>query len=316
MENSPEQNDKRPSNGLHPIHDYFIYDVQADNSTCTIANCGHICPGRHANNLTKHISRNHKDVREEIELEISNYHNRRKKYRVSQCKSDFVTVKINKKEFKDGALELTTSNGRPYSIFRDSGMVKMIGPILAGIIDSGENISIERQALQRNGNVKCSNIKKQIKEEMAGKMFSICIDLGTTVDGRSVLGINTQYYSGLKLVQRCLAMKVNRKSSTAIRIAVMIWIVLKEYDLKIEHLIAVTSDNGANVLKCIKILRILQFHALDDYLDPDIEKIDFEMLERLVDIELQRSYESGFLHGIKCCAHTLNLCLDDGMKGE
>lgn len=150
---------------------------------------------------------------------------------------------------------------------------------------------------------------------MVGKFYSICIDIATSCDGRSVLGVNVQYMHNHRLVFRCLTMKINRKPNTAVRLAVIIWILLNEYGLSIEKLISVTTDNGANVVKCIKVLRILRAHILDEYLNHDIEKIDFDMLERLVDVELQLLPTYSSLHGVKCCAHTLNLCLDDGMKG-
>lgn len=240
----------------------------------------------------------------------------KKKCRRSVSKNEYITVQINKTEFKNGMLELVFVNDRPYSLLKDSGMTKIIGPIIAAAKESGCNVSTERESLQRDGEVKKGNVKKKIIEELAGKFFSICIDLGTATDGRSVLGINTQYMLGDKLVFRCLSMRVNNKPNTAVRIAVNIWDVLNEFGLSIDKLISITSDNGANVLKCIKILRILQAHILDDYLNHDIEKIDFEMLERLIELEIQKFSENFSIHGVKCCAHTLNLCLDDGMKGE
>lgn len=309
--------DKRISNQLHPVLDYFKYDADKNESSCLQPRCTYTVIGRHSNNLTKHIVRRHSELSEEINAELKEYRgNKNKKKRFSATKDDIITVKMSVNAFKNGMLELVNVNSRPFSLLKDTGMNAIIAPIIAACKDFGYEVSTDRESLQRESSSKRLFIKNRIKEEMKNKVFSICIDLGTATDGRSILGINTQFYHGQNMVYRCLAMKVNRKPATALRIALMIWMVLNEYGLDIDKLIAICSDNGANVLKCIKILRILQTHILDEYLNKDIEKIDFEMLQRLVDVEIENISEKSFLKGVKCCAHTLNLCLDDGMKGE
>lgn len=75
-----------------------------------------------------------------------------------------------------------------------------------------------------------------------------------------------------------------------------------------------TSDNGPNVVKCIKILQVFQSGSVDDYLDTDLEKIDYDVLEHVVDTQLGRTSDSNFPIGIRCIAHVTNSCLDDAME--
>lgn len=224
-------------------------------------------------------------------------------------------MKIKKSDLQNGLLELVNINGRPFSLFDDSGMRKILGPMLSAFHESGSPVSTNRDALQRYSSEKCLNLTKQIKNEMTGILFPICIDLGTSCDGRSILGINTQFLLNYKLVFRCLAMYVHRHSNTALRIAVLVWHSLEQYDLKLKNMLSVTSDNGANVLKCIKILRVFQTGSVDDYLDSDLDKIDYELLEQVVNAELARTSEGDFPLGVKCIAHTSNLSLGDALEG-
>lgn len=110
-------------------------------------------------------------------------------------------------------------------------------------------------------------------------------------------------------------MQVHRKTSSAIRLAIIIWNVLKKFKLNIQKLISITTDNGANVLKCVKVLQILQSGILNDFVE--LDDIDYDILERAVDDQLSKRLPSDpFLHGLKCFAHTLNLCISDAMEGN
>lgn len=314
-QDSSSNKDKRSSEELHPIQRYFEYDETTDKSKCKVGDCNRSFNGRHSNNLAKHIKRNHKNINDEIHLELSAHQSEMKKQRLEKT-ADYVTVKINRIDFQNGLLELVNINGRPFNLFKDSGMCKILQPILKAFDESKSPVSIGRESLQRGSLTKCSNLTEKIKEEMADILFPICIDWGSACDSRSILGINTQYMCNQKMVHRCLEMKVSRHSNTALRIAVLIWHTLKRYGLKLDNMISLTSDNGGNVLKSVKILRVFQTGSVDDYLDADLKKIDYELLDQVVEVELKKPCEESFPFGIRCIAHTTNLCLGDAMEGE
>lgn len=140
--------------------------------------------------------------------------------------------------------------------------------------------------------------------------------MGSTHDSRSVMAVtHNMYYHRKKLMSRCLAMHVHRKTSSAVRLAIIIWNVLKKFKLGIRRMISITTDNGSNVLKCVKVLQILQSGILNDYVEMD--DIDYDILEKLVEDQIQLKLpKEPFLQGLKCLAHTLNLCLSDAMQGK
>lgn len=80
-------------------------------------------------------------------------------------------MQINKTEFKNGMLELVFVNDRPYSLLKDSGMTKIIGPIIAAAKESGCNVSTERESLQRDGEVKKGNVKKKSSKNWQANFF-------------------------------------------------------------------------------------------------------------------------------------------------
>lgn len=299
---------------VHPVQTFFAYDEVTNISSCKIVNCPFNTVGRHSNNLTKHIKRNHAHMNANLEKDITEYHQERKqkKFKTNGKVSETVSVKINKIEFENALLELVNLNGRPYSMYGDSGMLRMIGPILSAFDDNQTPISTSRESLQKQSEVKCLNLTKFISEEMKGKRFSLSIDIGTANDGRSILAVNAQYKVNGKMVFRCLGMRVNRQSSSAVRLALIIWDILKLFKLNIKNLISITSDNGSNVVKCVKILQVLQTGVFDDYLDGE----NLDVIERLIDAEIEKLPTYPSLNGIRCMAHTLNLCVDDAMKGE
>lgn len=298
--------DAASHSSLHPVQSFFSYDEMRNTSTCNVVNCPYSVTGRHSNNLTKHIKRNHATLNDNLQEELKEYQSRRKKFRANT--TSHVYVKVNKIEFENGLLELVNINGRPFNTYKDSGMLKMIAPILSAFEDNGIPISTSRESLQRQSNTKGINLTKMISEEMKNKVFSLCIDIGQSCDGRSLLAVNAQYMSNGKMVFRCLGMKVNRESNTALKLALLIYEILKPFNVNLQNLISITTDNGANVVKCVKILQILQSGDFDDYLDTDV-------IERLVEEQIQQMPTNPFLNGIRCVAHTLNLCLDDAMKG-
>lgn len=294
----------------HPVQSFFVYDEMTNISACKT--CTYKAIGRHSNNLQKHIKRNHASLFDTLEGEVFEYQSSKKKSRVER-NNENVSVKINKSDFENALLELVNINGRPFKLYEDSGMKKMIRPILAAFEQSGTPVTTTRESLQKNAKKKAKNLTQTISDEMSKKFFSLSIDLGTASDGRSVLAVNTQYMHNGKLVFRCLSIKINRNASSALRVALLVWDILKKFKLDIKYLISITSDNGPNVVKCIKILQVLQTGVFDDYLDS--EEDNFDELEGLMDAQIHRLPTFPFLKGIRCIAHTLELCLEDGMNG-
>lgn len=85
-----------------------------------------------------------------------------------------------------------------------------------------------------------------------------------------------------------------------------------------DDVISITSDNGSNLLRAIKIWRLFQSHLLDDFLHIDLPfTAQQEAYDVFIDKELKKHKNTidnddseKYCHGIRCAAHTLNLVFD------
>lgn len=98
-------------------------------------------------------------------------------------------------------------------------------------------------------------LRAVIKGELNNNLFSIKIDSATRLE-RNVFGISVQYCKDGHIVSRIIGM-LELKGSGATKsknLALEIIKTLKKYDLNLHQVIAVTSDNGANMLKTTSLL--------------------------------------------------------------
>lgn len=78
-ENQSINNDKRSLKELHPVQNYFDFDAVDNVSKCKVASCNHTVNGRHSNNLSRHFERNHRKLYDELNSDINEYRNEKKK---------------------------------------------------------------------------------------------------------------------------------------------------------------------------------------------------------------------------------------------
>ena len=98
-----------------------------------------------------------------------------------------------------------------------------------------------------------SKIKKEIKEDIREKFILLEIDIATRMD-RAILGTNIQLIKNGKLTLRTKAMKKLTHRHTAEYIKNTVGEVLEQYKISVSQIYTVTTDNGANMLKSVKLL--------------------------------------------------------------
>lgn len=313
---------KRKRNGSsvnvshHPVHEYFTYEANNNSSLCNVDNCTTKMTGLHASNLQRHIRRSHPCLKAKLEEDVRIYNATKKKSTPTE-QSEYVYVRIYRDEFIKGVLDLINVNCRPFSLFQDSGFKKIVNPILEQFEINKHPISLNRESLQKRSDAILSSKIEEIKAEMRDKLISLQIDLGTANDGREIFGVIAQYMVEGVLKVRTIAMKVFNDSTTGLKLAIAMKNILTTYGVSVDNVYAITSDNGKNMLSCIDIFKLFQSHQIDDYLDTDPEKIDYELLETLVKTQLnliENWNQEYILHGIKCSAHTMQLSLKDIVK--
>ena len=101
-------------------------------------------------------------------------------------------------------------------------------------------------------------------------MISIKIDSASRL-GKSVIGINAQYIRNGKIILRTLEIREVDDHLTENYIKNVIIDVIQSYNLEVNQIYSVTSDNGGNMLKAAELLRsefdVLEFEEQDEDLN-------------------------------------------------
>ena len=242
---------------------------------------------------------------------------------------------------RTACLEMVTVNGKPFKIVKDLGFRKLLNPILQALSDSGNKICINAK-IREEVVMLASKIKKEIKEDIREKFISLKIDIATQMN-RAILGIKIQFIENGKLTLRTIAMKDLTHRHTAEYIRNTVAEVLEQYEISASQIYTVTTDNGANMLKSVKLSNEqLKENAFADedspgtsqagscnsdvendvYSDEDseCEATDYSafnieiLLESLAAFDFVEPTSRPILRGLRCAAHTLQLTVDDALK--
>lgn len=232
----------------HPVFDYFEYDQNDDKSSCKVGDCAYQAKGKHANNLCKNIYGKHKQISNELKEKRRQFAIARDKL-INCAEKRYVSVKIERSELLLGCLELTTIDGRPFTILNDKGFQRILRPIIDELRSNGVSVPLNPEHIKRKANEMQEIVKGRIRSEMKGKLLSLQLDLTRHLQ-RSILGVNVQSFVDNKLVVRTLAMKRTLEQKTGLHLANEVRNILEQFDVNIDNIYTVTTDNGANVLAC------------------------------------------------------------------
>lgn len=337
--------------GTHPVQDYFVYKKLENKSICKT--CDKVFTGNHSTNLEKHFQRDHKKIFDEIvnkkEQELS-YFKRKNLEENRQLGdtetappaklriiSDLITplsvnnINITKEKLKLACLELVTVNGRPFSIIEDSGFRKIIDPIIEGI-SKKERITINKNNIRDMVAPSAKQCKENIIQDVRNRMISLKVDAATRI-GRSFLGINIQFIKDGTIHLRTLAVRELKEKHTAIYLKSVILEVLGEFNISLNQVYTFTSDNGANMVKCVERLKsdmnlteqlfnqIYNESVEDDENDQNIMDTLYTSLKEMQGnfSENQNSdvaFFQSITHGVRCGAHTIQLAVFDAIKKD
>ena len=141
------------------------------------------------------------------------------------------------------------------------------------------------------------------------------IDSATCRD-RSVLGVNVQYsvLDGKGVVLRTLAVRDLTERHTSEYISTVVIDVLRQYNISLQQVYSVTSDNGANMLKAVTLLSDIQERGESnedatgeetEQTGEDVEKAgeDVGNQEELT-LQLNSVWPGHVLRSERCAAHT------------
>lgn len=139
---------------------------------------------------------------------------------------------------------------------------------------------------------------------------------------RSFLGISIRYQHNNGPVTRFIAIKRLLSSHTGSLATKLVKEALDNFEISMDDVISITTDNGANLLKAIRICQLFQSHLVDDFLDMDLPfTAQAEAYDNFIDKELKKHAKTisddkteKYCFGIRCAAHTLNLAFEDAIK--
>lgn len=218
---------------------------------------------------------------------------------------------------KEARLELVTVNGQPFSLMEDSGFKKIICPI----VDAMGNFVAINQSNIREMVIETARIERErLSEELRDKLLMLKIDAATCRE-RSVLGINVQYTDGQQIVLTTLAVRELTEKHTGSYISSIVRGVLEEYNLTLNQIYSVTTDNGANMIKAVSLMTEMQGEGIQGMVDEDTDEVgesgDCDLVEDSDELEVELDsllHGRPMLQGVRCSAHTLQLAVIDAMK--
>ncbi|XP_046389430.1 uncharacterized protein LOC124158293 [Ischnura elegans] len=368
----------RPS--LAFIQSYFSFDEETGCSTCTIEDdkgmqCGQTFKGKASCKLEKHVHTKHPAsnalcaiIKARIEMEkerihkrYSHEHNEQERQTntpgpsrttVRKRKADTITIKMSKTRLFEACRELTTKNGRPFSVVEDSGMRMIIDPIVNALREqSGEtNLCVNRKNIRDSVQEEAAAMREQIKADVIGRLICLKLDCATRLE-RSVIGINIQFIMEGKIILRNLCVKQLYCAHTAENLKTEIKNVLHTYGISLKQIYSITTDNASNMIKTVSLLR-------EDFMescsseeeepiksDADSEELDGQKVDLALGVDGNDEYSGigtdssdnassslllwpktidDVLHSLKecgiigqrCAAHTLELAVGDALKSH
>jgi hypothetical protein len=200
-------------------------------------------------------------------------------------------------------------NGRPFSLVADSGFKAIVGPI-ASALNTSINVANLRDFVVDEAN----ELRKQISNEVRGRLILMKLD-GASRHDRSVLGINIQFIKDGSICLRTLALYEMQEKHTSDKQINVIMDVLKGYDISLRQIYSVTTDNGANMVKAVRLL-MEQENVAEENNEIDSDSVIIDNVLDDIELEVEEEQEPSalatrsILRGVRCAAHTLQLAVD------
>ncbi|XP_034475521.1 uncharacterized protein LOC117782610 [Drosophila innubila] len=126
---------------------------------------------------------------------------------------------------------------------------------------------------------------------------------------KAILGVNLQMIqaslSKTAIVIKTLGMIELTDAHTGMYIKEKILDILHDYEITLDQVFSITSDNGKNMIKAVQILN----ESTEESLFCDDRETE-NVMEKLDSIDLNN------IHLVRCAIHTLQLCVFDVNKAK
>lgn len=210
-------------------------------------------------------------------------------------------------------VNLVTTCGRPLTLIDDKPFQNIMDMAMAGTSRSSINSHNIREATQR----KADSLRDAISSIMKDKLLSLKLDIASC-HLRSFLGINLQYVENGQIHIKTLSITELTQRHTAEFLKDQLIYVLYRYRISIPQIYCVTTDNGSNMLKMVKLvdqaLKSSMNENGDDSDDEENEIIERDEVNFILEDYLESEHYT--VAAVRCAAHTLQLAVQDALGSE
>ncbi|XP_067622182.1 uncharacterized protein [Eurosta solidaginis] len=188
-----------------------------------------------------------------------------------------IKIEVNKKHIFRSYVGLVTENSVPFNLLNAPNLRAFVDPICEGLSASlGKKICLNADNCKKTLKLVAENIKKDISSEVRNRLVSLKIDSATRLS-RNIFGISVQFIKNNEINSRMLGM-VNLKgvgSTTSRNLSIEILKTLSKYNILLNQVVSITSDNGTNMIKATKILS--HCISIDDCNEDDVASYIIEI---------------------------------------
>lgn len=157
-------------------------------------------------------------------------------------------------------VEMVTINARSFTHLNDSSLHSMLEEKLDELEAAGRKLNLKSPHLTEVKDelrILSGNVREKICAEVKNRPLSLMVD-AVTKRGRSILGFSLQNLINGKHIVRSIGMVELHLSHTGLYLADIIVKRLKEFEINLRQIVAISTDNGSNMLKMIKEIRKME----------------------------------------------------------
>ncbi|XP_064475529.1 zinc finger BED domain-containing protein 4-like [Ornithodoros turicata] len=269
----------------NPVRRYFTYNAAADVSRCNVATCNVDMKGQHAANLQRHLERHHHEIYKEICTQSA---------ALDAGAGGSQELKRPRVSMQQKLTSMVPSSVAEVDITQEEILRACVelctvnGRPFALMEDSGfrrlldpllhgtrSKMTINAENIRTEVAKRADDMREEIRREVKGMMVPLKADCVTRMD-RSIL-------------------------------------VLATYDIELAQLYSITTDNGANLVKSVKMLTEETEAQSDSDDESNTQPEHEDVNDSSFNIDSTESWPV-VLKGVRCAAHTLQLAVDDAMK--
>lgn len=162
-----------------------------------------------------------------------------------------ITISISFKELKQIITELIAVNGLALRCINYSGFQKLLSPILKGLGKTA--FKINQDSIPKIIYDYAIDVTQIIWKMVKNRFVSLLVDSATRLD-RSFLGVNLQYHDNGSAVICNLGLIALEESHTGEYLKRVIVELLEKFGITLNQVVSITSDNGANMIRCIRLI--------------------------------------------------------------